>query len=69
MFNRLNDMGDKERMFGVGHFDLISNQGGAGAHDGDLVGSIAVYGDIVNQSDLTVDKTVFYGAYESISVV
>ena len=48
---------------------LISNQGGAGAHDGDLVGSIAVYGDIVNQSDLTVDKTVFYGAYESISVV
>lgn len=23
MFNRLNDMGDKERMFGVGHFDLI----------------------------------------------
>ncbi|CCQ52888.1 hypothetical protein [Crocosphaera watsonii] len=49
--------------------DLISNQGGAGAHDSDLVGSIAVYGDIVNQSDLTVDKTVFYGAYESISVV
>ncbi len=49
--------------------ELISNQGGTGSHDGDLLGSIAVYGDIVNQSDLMVDKTVFYGAYEYISAV
>ncbi|MDY7024322.1 MAG: autotransporter outer membrane beta-barrel domain-containing protein, partial [Cyanobacteriota bacterium] len=30
---------------------LISNQGGAGAHDGDLLGTVTVFGDRVEKSD------------------
>ena len=47
-----------------GAFTLItiySNQGGAGAHDGDDLGSIKVYGDAVTQDDITVNAGVFYG--------
>ena len=47
-----------------GAFSLIilkSNQGGAGAHDGDPLGTIKVYGDKVTECDLTVKPGVFYG--------
>ncbi|MGK7945350.1 MAG: calcium-binding protein, partial [Microcystaceae cyanobacterium] len=36
---------------------LISNQGGAGAHDGDLLGTITVFGDRITEADLVVQKT------------
>lgn len=44
---------------------VISQQGNAGAHDEDLLGTITVYGNLVKQSDLTVTQTV-YGAYEKV---
>ncbi|MFN8333473.1 MAG: hypothetical protein U0T81_20045, partial [Saprospiraceae bacterium] len=42
---------------------VISQQGNAGAHDEDLLGTIKVYGDKVKMSDIAVTQTV-YGAYE-----
>src|SRR3954453_7489249 len=44
---------------------VISEQGNAGAHDEDLLGTITVYGNLVKQSDITVTQTV-YGAYEKV---
>lgn len=44
---------------------VISQQGNAGAHDEDLLGTITVYGNLVKQSDIAVTQTV-YGAYESV---
>src|SRR5215211_2338309 len=44
---------------------VISQQGNAGAHDEDLLGTITVYGNLVKQSDITVTQTV-YGAYEKV---
>ena len=77
-FNR--SQGDKIEIFGhtvevlkIEYIDnssviqLISNQGaGGGAHHLDRLGTITVYGDQVQQSDLTVDSKVHYGAFESI---
>lgn len=40
---------------------LVSDQGGAGAHDGDSLGTIRVYGDKVTAADLTIKSNVFYG--------
>jgi Ca2+-binding RTX toxin-like protein len=45
---------------------VISQQGAAGAHDEDLLGTITVYGNLVKASDITVDAGVTYGAYESV---
>jgi Ca2+-binding RTX toxin-like protein len=42
---------------------VISQQGNAGAHDEDLLGTITVYGNLVKASDITTTQTV-YGAYE-----
>jgi hypothetical protein len=42
---------------------VISQQGNAGAHDEDLLGTLKVYGDKVKASDIAVTQTV-YGAYE-----
>ena len=48
---------------------LISNQGGnGGAHDQDELGTITVYGDIVEQSDLTVRAGVTFGVLHSIPI-
>jgi Ca2+-binding RTX toxin-like protein len=47
---------------------VISQQGNAGAHDEDLLGTITVYGNLVKQSDITVTQTV-YGAYESVDTL
>jgi hypothetical protein len=44
---------------------VISQQGNAGAHDEDLLGTITVYGNLVKQSDLNVTRTV-YGACEKV---
>ncbi|MBI5321311.1 calcium-binding protein [Bradyrhizobium sp.] len=44
---------------------VISQQGNAGAHDEDLLGTIKVYGDLVKASDIAVTQTV-YGAYEKV---
>jgi Ca2+-binding RTX toxin-like protein len=44
---------------------VISQQGNAGAHDEDLLGTIKVYGDKVKASDINVTQTV-YGAYEKV---
>src|SRR3954470_20956247 len=45
---------------------VISQQGAAGAHDEDLLGTITVYGNLVKASDITVDAMSVYGAYEKI---
>ncbi len=45
---------------------VISQQGAAGAHDEDLLGTIRVYGDKVQASDVTVDAASVYGAYDKI---
>jgi Ca2+-binding RTX toxin-like protein len=45
---------------------VISQQGNAGAHDEDLLGTITVHGDLVKQSDITVDNMAVYGAYEKV---
>ena len=44
---------------------VISQQGDAGAHDEDLLGTITVYGNLVRASDIVTDQTV-YGAYEKV---
>jgi Ca2+-binding RTX toxin-like protein len=45
---------------------VISQQGAAGAHDEDLLGTITVYGNLVKASDIAVDANTVYGAYESV---
>jgi hypothetical protein len=45
---------------------VISQQGAAGAHDEDLLGTITVYGNLVRASDISTDAGVVYGAYERI---
>jgi Ca2+-binding RTX toxin-like protein len=42
---------------------VISQQGEAGAHDEDLLGTITVHGDLVEADDIVLDQAV-YGAYE-----
>ena len=46
---------------------LVSNQGGAGAHDGDRLGTISVYGDLVAESDLMVQGMAFSAVYQNIN--
>jgi Ca2+-binding RTX toxin-like protein len=45
---------------------VISQQGNAGAHDEDVLGTIKVYGDLVKASDISVDNMSVYGAYEKV---
>ena len=49
--------------------ELYSDQGGAGAHDGDRLGKISVYGDLVQETDISLDRMVFSAVYENISEV
>ena len=44
---------------------VISQQGNAGAHDEDLLGTITVYGNLVKQATSRPTQTV-YGAYEKV---
>jgi Ca2+-binding RTX toxin-like protein len=46
---------------------VISQQGAAGAHDEDQLGTITVYGDLVKASDISVNAGVTYGAYENVN--
>src|SRR2546423_6593165 len=55
--------GDGKKDYSV--IAVISQQGNAGAHDEDLLGTITVYGNLVKASDITVTQTV-YGAYEKV---
>jgi len=51
---------DGERDYSL--ITLTSNQGGnGGAHDGDALGTVKVYGDEVTEDDIAVDRMVFYG--------
>lgn len=59
----LDSNGDGRNDYSV--ITVISQQGNAGAHDEDLLGTITVYGDLVKNSDITTDQTV-YGAYEKV---
>jgi len=45
---------------------VISQQGASGAHDEDLLGTITVHGNLVRASDITVDATSVYGAYDKV---
>ena len=45
---------------------VISQQGDAGAHDEDLLGTITVHGNLVRASDIHVDNMSVYGAYEKV---
>jgi hypothetical protein len=45
---------------------VISQQGAAGAHDEDLLGTITVYGNLVKASDVQVDAASVYGAYDKV---
>ena len=44
---------------------VISQQGNAGAHDEDVLGTITVYGNLVKASDIVNDQSIF-GAYEKV---
>src|SRR4029079_18032942 len=44
---------------------VISQQGDAGAHDEDLLGTISLYGTLVSEADVVSDETV-YGACERV---
>ena len=46
---------------------LYSDQGGAGAHNGDQLGSITVYGDRVEANDICLDNMAHHGAFGNIS--
>ena len=59
----LDSNGDGRNDYSV--ITVISQQGNAGAHDEDLLGTITVYGNLVRASDIKVDQTV-YGAYEKV---
>ena len=45
---------------------IQSNQGNAGAHNKDQLGTITVFGDLVLESDLTVDAQPAYGIVDHI---
>lgn len=45
---------------------LYSEQGAAGAHDDDPIGTITVYGDAVTEDDIALDRMVFHGAYDTL---
>ena len=52
--------------------NLVSNQGaGGGAHNGDLLGSISVYGDLLTDSDsaLQVEGMAFAAVYNNINEI
>jgi Ca2+-binding RTX toxin-like protein len=60
----LDSNGDGRNDYSV--ITVISQQGAAGAHDEDVLGTITVYGNLVKASDITTDAGVTYGAYESV---
>lgn len=59
---------DLDQLLDSSVIELYSNQGGAGAHDGDFLGDITVQDSLLQSNDITVNKNVFYGAYEAVTV-
>jgi Ca2+-binding RTX toxin-like protein len=58
---------DEDGVFDYSVITLTSNQGGnGGAHDGDHLGTITVYGDLITEEDLVVDNMAFYGAFNTL---
>jgi len=60
----LDSNGDGKADYSV--ITVISQQGASGAHDEDLLGTITVHGNLVRASDITVDATSVYGAYDKV---
>jgi Ca2+-binding RTX toxin-like protein len=60
----LDSNGDGKADYSV--ITVISQQGASGAHDEDLLGTITVYGNLVRASDIKVDATSVYGAYDKV---
>src|SRR5262249_11986495 len=60
----LDSNGDGRADYSV--ISVISQQGAAGAHDEDPLGTITVYGNLVRASDITTDAGVTYGAYDRV---
>ena len=60
----LDSNGDGKADYSV--ITVISQQGAAGAHDEDLLGTITVYGNLVKASDITTDAASVYGAYAKV---
>jgi Ca2+-binding RTX toxin-like protein len=60
----LDSNGDGKADYSV--ITVISQQGASGAHDEDLLGTITVYGNLVKASDISVDATSVYGAYDKV---
>ena len=60
----LDSNGDGKADYSV--ITVISQQGNAGAHDEDLLGTITVHGNLVKASDIQVDNMSVYGAYEKV---
>jgi hypothetical protein len=60
----LDSNGDGKADYSV--ITVISQQGNAGAHDKDVLGTITVHGNIVKASNITVDNMSVYGAYEKV---
>lgn len=62
---QIDEDGDGQADYSV--ITLTSNQGGnGGAHDGDQLGTITVYGDLITEEDLTVDNMAFFGAFNTL---
>jgi Ca2+-binding RTX toxin-like protein len=60
----LDSNGDGKADYSV--ITVISQQGNAGAHDEDVLGTITVHGNLVKASDISVDNMSVYGAYEKV---
>jgi Ca2+-binding RTX toxin-like protein len=60
----LDSNGDGKADYSV--ITVISQQGAAGAHDEDLLGTITVHGNLVKASDIKVDNMAVYGAYDKV---
>ena len=46
---------------------FVSNQGGAGAHDGDKVGTVIILDTVLDAGDVQVDAGVYFGVEEPYS--
>ncbi|MEM7311906.1 MAG: LamG-like jellyroll fold domain-containing protein [Planctomycetota bacterium] len=57
---------DGDGMLDASVLYVQSNQGNAGAHNKDQLGTITVFGDLVMESDITVDAAPAYGIVDHI---
>ena len=57
---------DNDGVLDASVLHVQSNQGNAGAHNKDKLGTITVFGDLVVESDYTVDSAPAYGIVNTI---